>query len=256
MLSDPFLMAGIAVAIFLGGIIQGAIGFAYALFVTPIMVWMGVPLPYTVVIVATCSFTQASLGLWHLRSTLPWKEAVWVTAARVPTMAIGVIVLKSISGLDPGTIKMIVGLVICFLVVIQVTFKVKPVERVHIAWSALAFTSSGFLAGLIGMGGPPLVMWVLAHNWSNEKTRSFLFAVIAGTGPILIGQLSFTFGVEILKGVLTGILLTPVVYLGSRVGMPLGNRMPKPMLRNIAYLVLIFIGLSAVFQQLYRFLRP
>jgi hypothetical protein len=249
---DPLLIAGTAVSILLGGIIQGAIGFAYALFVTPIMVWMGIPLPDTVVIVATCSFIQASLGLRHLRTALPWREAGWAIAGRLPTMVVGVILLKTISVLNPETIKMIVGLTICLVVVIQVAFRVKPVERVHIAWSAAALLSSGFLTGLIGMGGAPLVMWVMAHNWSNEKTRSLLFAVIVVTFPILIGQLFVTFGAVILKGVLVGILLTPVVYLGSRVGMPLGNRMPKPMMRNIAYLVLVIIGLSAVIPQLLR----
>ena len=250
--SDPLLIAGTAVVILMGGIIQGAIGFAYALFVTPIMVWMGVPLPETVVIVATCSITQASLGLWHLKSALPWRESGWAIGSRLPTMIIGVMALKSLSLLNPSAIKMIVGLIICLLVAIQVAFRVKPVEKVHIAWSATALLSSGFLTGLIGMGGPPLVMWVMAHNWSNEKTRAFLFAVIGGTGPFLIGQLFIAFGAEIFKGVLVGVLLTPAVYLGSRVGVPLGNRMPKPMLRNIAYLVLVIIALSAVIPPLLR----
>jgi uncharacterized protein len=252
---DPLLMVGTVVTIFLGGVLQGAIGFAYGLFATPIMVWMGIPLPTTVVIVATCMYVQSGLGLWYLRAAVPWREACLATAVRLPTMVVGILLLRHLALLKEGEVKLVVGVIICLLVGIQSIFKVKPVEKVHRAWAALAFLTSGLLTGISGMGGPPLVMWVMAHNWSNEKTRSFLFAVSLLSLCFQIPALYIAFGTEILRGILTGLLLTPVVYLGSKVGIPLGNRMPKPMLRNMAYLVLAIIGLSTVFQQLFQLFR-
>ena len=32
-----------------------------------------------------------------------------------------------------------------------------------------------FLLGLCGMGGPVMVLWVLAHDWPMNKARAFLF---------------------------------------------------------------------------------
>jgi uncharacterized membrane protein YfcA len=252
---DPLLILGVATVIFLGGVMQSAIGFAYSLFATPIMVWMGIPLPTTIAIVSTCSLVQNGLGSWHLRADVPWREAWLAIAVRLPAVVIGVLMLRRLAFLDPGEVKLVVGCIICLLVGIQVVFRVKPAERVHGVWTALAFLTSGLLSGITGMGGPPLVMWVMAHNWSSEKTRSFLFAVFLVSAPIQIALLYLAFGPDILKGVLAGALLTPAVFLGSKVGIPLGNRMPKAVLRNMAYLVLVIIGLSSIFQQVFRLFR-
>jgi uncharacterized membrane protein YfcA len=252
---DPLLILGIVTVIFLGGIMQSAIGFAYSLFATPIMVWMGLPLPTTIVIVTTCSLVQNGIGSWHLRADIPWREAWLAIVVRLPAVDIGILMLRRLAFLDPGEVKLVVGCVICLLVGIQVAFQVKPVERVHRAWTALAFLTSGLLSGITGMGGPPMVMWVMAHNWSGEKTRAFLFAVFLVSAPVQIALLFLAFGSGVLKGVLAGVLLTPAVFLGSRVGIPLGNRMPKAALRNMAYLVLVIIGLSSVCQEVFRLFR-
>lgn len=253
---DPLLLAGVAGVIFLGGILQGAIGFAYALFVTPILVWMGLPLPMTIVIVATCSFVQGAMGAWELRGELPWRQAAWAVAGRLPAIAVGVLLLRRLALFPVDTVKLVLGCLICLLVALQIACKVKPVERLHPGWGGLAFLSSGLLAGVAGMGGPPLVIWVMAHNWSSVKTRAFLFAVFSASFPLQLGLFVGGFGTGILKGFLIGLMLIPAVFLGSRIGMPLGNRLPKPLLRTLAYLILIAIGLSAILQPLSRLLRP
>lgn len=252
---NPLLiLLGTAIVICLGGVMQSAIGFAYALFATPLMVLMGVPLPKTIVIVATCSFVQSALGARQLSTAVPWREAAGAIAIRLAAMVIGVALLRSLSLLNSDDVRLVVGCIICLLVGIQMTFKVQPAERVHRAWAALAFSTSGLLSGVCGMGGPPLVMWVMAHNWSSEKTRGFLFAVVMVSFPFQVLMLYLTFGVDILNSVMTGFLLTPAVVLGAKVGMPLGNRMPKAVLRNIAYLVMVIIGLSSVMPRLLQFL--
>lgn len=249
---EPLLLAGIAGIIFLGGIIQGAIGFAYALFVTPILVWMGVSLPDTIVIVATCSFVQSGMATLRLRRELPWRPVAWAVAVRLPAMVAGVLLLRELTLFPIDTVKLVLGCLICLLVTLQIACKVTPVDRLHPGWGAVAFLSSGFLTGVSGMGGPPLVMWVMAHDWSSVKTRVFLFAIMTASFPLQLGLLYGGFGAGILKGLLLGLLLTPAVFLGSRIGIPLGNSLPKPLLRNVAYLVLIAIGIGAIVQPLFR----
>jgi uncharacterized protein len=252
---EPLLLAGVAIIVFGGGVIQGAIGFAYALFVTPLLVWMGVPLPETVVIVSTCSFIQAGLGTWQLRRDLPWRTASWAIAGRLPAVGAGVLLMRKLAFFSIDEIRLFLGILIGVIIALQVACKVKPVERLHAGWGVVAFLSSGLLTGISGMGGPPLVMWVMAHNWSNQKTRAFLFAVLSSSFPLQLGLLYWAFGTQILQGFLTGLLLAPVVFLGSRVGIPLGNRMSKTLLRNLGYLALALIALSAILQPLYRMMR-
>jgi hypothetical protein len=47
----------------------------------------------------------------------------------------------------------------------------------------IAFAAAALgLAGICGMGGPPLVLWAMAHDWPADKVRAFLFACFAATG--------------------------------------------------------------------------
>ncbi|MBU1701791.1 MAG: TSUP family transporter [Candidatus Eisenbacteria bacterium] len=237
---------GIAVVIFLASAIQSAVGFAFALFAAPLLIWMGMPLPHVIATMAVCSFLQSVLGASRLRASVPWKSSLVATATRTVMVGVGLLALRSIVSWDPMVIKMIVGFILCVLVGIQMIGRKPPVESVHWIWGGLAFSSSGILAGVSGMGGPPLVLWSLAHNWSAEKTRGFLFAVFATSIPVQLALLYIAFGPDILHSVLLALLLTPAVFLGASIGMPIGNRMSKPALRKIINIILLIIGLASI----------
>ena len=51
------------------------------------------------------------------------------------------------------------------------------------------------------------------------------------------------------------IAFMPLVYLGSVIGLPIGNRLPKKTLRHIAYAILLVIGISAAAPPLLAYLR-
>ena len=241
----PTIVAVAAVLCF-ASIVQSAIGFAYALVATPLLVWIGIPLPNTITIVAICSFVQALVGARHLRASVPWRSVLIATTVRVVMLLVGLLILRQITGLETGTIRFLVGVVLCLLVISQLVCKVHPAENVHWLWAALAFSTSGLLAGACGMGGPPLVLWSLSHNWRPEKTRGFLFAVFATSIPIQIFLLYFTFGIDILRSTVTALLLAPAVLLGAAIGLPLGNRLPRSVLKAIVYTTLLVIALSSI----------
>lgn len=237
-------MAGII--IFLAGIGQSAIGFGYALFSSPLLVWIGIPLPQVIALVATCSMFQAIIGSRKLNTSVPWRLSLIATIVRLASVIIGLWLLKLLVNLNIAFIRMLIGVVICLIATIQIIWRPKPVDKLHWSWGGIAFSSSGLLAGLFGMGGPPLVLWSMTHNWTNQKTRGFLFAVFAMSIPVQILLLSFTFGLSILWNVVIGIAFLPLIYLGTMVGLPLGNRISKDKLKLIAYVVLLIIGVSAV----------
>lgn len=234
----------------LASTVQSAIGFAYALVATPLLIWIGIPLPNVVTIVAVCSFIQAVIGARRLRASVPWRLALITTVVRVGMLFVGLLILRQISELDTGNIRLVVGVVLCLLVITQLVGKVRPVEKIHWLWGALAFSTSGLLAGACGMGGPPLVLWAISHNWPAEKIRGFLFTVFAGSIPIQIILLYFTFGMDILRSTITALLLAPVVFFGAAIGLPLGNRLSKPVLSGIVYVTLFVIGLCSIIPQL------
>lgn len=152
------VILGLAMIIFLASAIQSAVGFAFALFATPLLTWTGMPLPDIIATVAVCSFVQSSLGARNLHDSIPWRLSLTAVATRVATLILGLIILKRIANLDVGFIRLIVGLILCFLVLLQLVIKTVPKKNMHWLWAALAFSTSGMLAGICGMGGPPLVL--------------------------------------------------------------------------------------------------
>lgn len=251
---DLIQILTIAIVIFLGGFLQSAVGFGYALFAAPLILWLGVPLPKTIAIVATSALIQSTLGARNLRAQIPWGPVTSATIIRFVTTIMGIWVLKRLSGLSVGEIKLAVGCILCTIVGIQFAWRIEPTERVHPAWGILAFSSSGLLMGICGMGGPPLVLWSMAHTWSNRKTRAFLFTTMLLSIPFLIVLLGLTFGMEALWGVLIGMLLFPSSSLGAVIGIRAGNRIPKPTLRKLAFLLLLIIGLNSIIPQIMQYL--
>jgi uncharacterized membrane protein YfcA len=234
----------------LASTVQSAIGFAYALVATPLLIWVGIPLPNVITIVAVCSFVQAFIGVRHLRASVPWRLAMIATMVRISMLFVGLLILRQISVLDTGSVRFVVGVLLCLLVITQLVSRSRPSEKIHWFWGILAFSTSGLLAGACGMGGPPLVLWAISHNWPTEKIRGFLFTVFTASIPIQIVLLYFMFGMDILRSIVTALLLAPAVFLGAAIGLPLGNRLPRPVLSGIVYVTLFVIGLSSIIPQL------
>ena len=228
------------------GAIQSMVGFGYALFATPLLVFMGMPLPTSIITVLVCSFFQAIMGVSHLKDSIAWKSTGLVIPVRTFSLIFGLLLLKKLSGLDPSSIKFVVGLILISLVLFQLIFKVHPKEQVHIVWGIFAFFTSGLLAGIVGMGGPPLVIWSLAHNWTTKKIRGFLFSVFLITIPIQLLLMYFTFGAQILLIAVKALPYAPAVLIGSKIGLPLGNIMPRSLLKKIVYLILLILGISSM----------
>ncbi len=243
---ELFDIIAAGVIIFLAGMLQSIVGFGYALFATPLLVWIGLPLPSVITLVATCSMLQAMVGVRSLRAVVPWRLSLTATGVRLAGLLLGLLMLTRLVVLDKDQIRAVIGVILCVLVTVQVLWRPRPVSKLHPSWAGLAFTGSGVLAGLCGMGGPPLVLWAMAHDWPTQRIRGFLFATFATSIPIQLALLALTFGMPILWYAAIGLALLPLVYAGSVVGLPVGNRFAGPVLRRVAYAVLFATGASAI----------
>ena len=242
-----------AAAIVLGAsILQGAAGFGFSLFATPLLVWLGLPLPGAIVLVATSSLLQSAAGARHLRAEVPWRVVLVASVVRTLFLAVGLWLLTKVARAPISQVKLVLGVAICTLVILQAVWRPRPAASLHWGWGGLAFASSGVLAGLFAMGGPPLVLWSLAHNWSAAKTRGFLFATFTLAIPVQIVLLFVTFGRSLLPHFGLALLLLPALVTGSLVGIPLGNRLRKGPLTALAYAVLLAIGVSCIVPALWR----
>jgi len=110
---------------------------------------------------------------------------------------------------------------------------------------------SGTMAGLAGMGGPPAVMWVMAHTWESAKSRVTLWMLFIGLAPIQLLFLTIQFGEDVPRAAGTGILLAPACLLGLIPGLWIGKRLSAKQLRILAEVLLLGISTSAILRPVF-----
>jgi uncharacterized membrane protein YfcA len=207
---------------------------------------IGVPLPQAVMVVMIAAAIQSLLGVVRLRSEVRWWQFTRPALIRIAALPVGVCLLWFSQSLDPVQIKQMVGLVLLVALSLQLLVRVEPAARLHPAWEFLAFTGSGLLLGLCGMGGPPMVLWVMAHDWSSRKSRAFLFFLaVSGMLPHWLILYCF-FGQSIMWAGLFGFALLPVVFGGAELGLRIGNRLPRQGLRRLTIAVLFLVAGGAI----------
>jgi uncharacterized membrane protein YfcA len=225
---------------------QSAIGFAGGLLSIPLLVSLGYTLPMAIEMNLVAALIQSAMSSYKLRKDVPWQVVKLPALLRFFALFAGMAVLFSIQDLDKAIIKRWVGIAVLSLTLLQLLVRPTPRENVALAWTILAGLTSGFCLGLVGMGGPPLVLWAMAHNWSSEKTRGALFAAyIPGTiGGAVVGPIIF--GEQVLYSACVTLIATPIILAGVPIGMWVGKKIPKPKLQAMAYVTLVLVSFKAI----------
>ena len=237
-------------ALFLGAMLQGAVGFGYGLFIIPVLLWVRVPLTQSMAMVVVASLIQSAIAVAKLRHHVPWRAALPAGSLRAAMILPGVMLLRRLAEASMGEIRLVVGCIVLAAVAMEWVGRGKVRPSLHPGWGLAAFSASGVLFGTCGMGGPPLVLWAMAHEWSNRTIRAFLYAVFLMTMPVGLVLWFAVRGEPVLWGALTGALMFPVVILGAVTGMKIGDRWSKPVLRRIVYGLLIVIAVNAILPKL------
>jgi len=203
-------------------------------------------LPQAVMIALIGSFIQSVMGAYRLRHHIDPRITIRPALLRLVTLPLGVYTLWQLNHMAATQVKQIIGLILLVIVLVQWFWHVEPRERLHPAWEYFALATSGFMAGLCGMGGPAMILWVMAHNWTAAKSRAFMFFVFTA-GMIPQGlMLWYQFGALIYKPALIGGLGFFITMAGTHIGLHIGHGFSKARLRSIVFSILIFIAASAM----------
>lgn len=245
-LEMPPLIPVILILVF-GIMLQCAAGFGYGMFIVPLLVLLGLE-PYEAITIALVTgVVQTSLGSFLLRRHVMWKQIAWMLAVAALAIPLGVFTLKHLSTTSPTTVRRVFGAIIFVAVLVQWLGNWKPSDRFHPFWGVGATALGGYMSGLAGMGGPPVVIWIMSHTWSNERSRATLWAFFTGMVPIQLALFYSQFGREIVDAAGLGLVLIPAMLLGVPPGLWIGHRLSKPRLRQLAFVVLLLISLYAMF---------
>jgi uncharacterized membrane protein YfcA len=236
----------VALILLVSSVLQGAMGFASGLFGIPLLMLTGISLPEAVAISLVASAVQNCTAAWKLRQEIDFRLALRPMLLRFATLPLGTLALWLIGDENKGIANQLVGGVVLVILLVQWTFRVTPQPRIHPAWEWLAFSTAGFLLGICGMGGPPMVLWVMAHDWPMARGRALLFFLFASGLPLQALLLWLAFGNEILQAMLLGLAAMPVLIVGIYLGLALSKVIPDHVFRWLATGVLVLIAVSSI----------
>ncbi|MEL6895846.1 MAG: sulfite exporter TauE/SafE family protein [Planctomycetota bacterium] len=243
---DLWLLLQLAIVLSLGIFVQSAAGFAAGMLIVSVMLFCGHAVPEAAVALLIATVPQNLMGVWKFRDHIDVRQVAWPALGRFLLLPVGVECLAVLETGGPALIKRFVGCVMILVTIAILAFRPRPVQRLHPAWAWLAFPLSGFLQGLIGMGGPAMVYWVQAHDWGTQRSRGFLFAMYLANVFPGIAVLVWRFPDRVGPMALHAICVIPVVLLVIPLGLETGTRLGRQRLRMVAMALLLVIGVTAL----------
>ena len=241
-LLSMFTVAGI---LFVSSLLQTIVGFGAGLLGIPLLLLAGFSPVQAVAVVTVTSIIQSAIGSWKLRQSIRFSDTKRPILIRLLMLPIGALALWKLGQHNQQFVKQAIGLVLLLIVLVQWRLRIAAATKLHAGWEWGAFSTSGFLLGFCGMGGPVLGLWAVAHDWSPKRSRGFMFLVmLAGNIPVAIMHATL-FGSPVLWGFVWGLYGLPWVFAGTVAGLLAGNWISKQRLRQVMLVVLAVIGFQA-----------
>jgi len=224
----PLGTAGIAVVVFAAGMLRGFSGFGSSLLMVPVLAM--VIGPTTAVVIGTLLEGLATLML--VPSSVPHvhrRRLFTMGATAAAAIPLGHLALLR---LDPSLSNLVISAAVVVMSgLVWVGFGLgMPRGTKGEAGTGLL---SGFLTGFGSIGGPPLVLYVLAGGGSAVQKRADLIVVagftqaVAVVSMISIGLLTFT-------GAGWAALAAPVFFAGGVFGAKLFSRASEQTYQRVA----------------------
>jgi uncharacterized membrane protein YfcA len=238
LLSTSFLIA--AAIAFIGGMVRGFAGFGAAMIMTPVFSALYGP-----------AFGIALCLLMELVVVVPLLPEV---VRQVDWRRIGLLVLAAAVGAPLGNLALthipaepmrwVISAIVLGAVVLLSTgwrYQGKPVTAATLA----AGTTSGFLNGLSGMAGPPIIFYYMAGTDSAAQVRANLTTYFVFVDLIAVS----VFAARSLIGwdtVLHGLCIAPFVVVGGLVGQRLFPLASEAFYRRVALGLLVAIAIGVL----------
>ncbi len=232
--------------------LQTVAGFGFGMVAIPLMMLVGDLQSFEAIAIATiCVITQTAIAAHHLRRHIDWRVVGAMVGLAGVTVPLGVLIQHQATELDPERVGQVYGVLILLALIARHVWRIEPRPSLHRGWMLVAMGACGTLAGFAGMGGPPAVMWVMAHTWSAAKARVTLWMLFIGIAPVQLILMSLKFGGDVPRAAGLGLLFAPACLLGLIPGLWIGKHLSSSHLRIIAELILLAISMSVIFRPIF-----
>jgi uncharacterized protein len=228
------------VVVFFASIIQGLVGFGFALVSVPLLM-----LYFSHIIVVPNMLIQSALInliiVIEAKKHMELKRMIPLMLAGGLGSPVGVFLLKMI---EEKGIKVFVGVLLIFSSILLLLGYRKYFKNEKLAFLSVGFVS-GILSGSTAMSGPPVILFY--NNQGIEKTRFranlvlyFLFLNIFGISIMSInGILS--------KNIFPYVMLfSPTTLIGVSIGIMLSKKINENIFKKITLFIILMSGIIAL----------
>ena len=101
--------------------------------------------------------------------------------------------------------------------------------------------------GWLGMGGPPLVFWLLTGRQNSRESRAFLFGVFALTIPFQLLLMAYHSPATVQSAAPILIVALPICLWMSSIALKIGDRLNVENLQKLSLVLLSLLALKAFF---------
>lgn len=232
------LLPMLLISTFLGGLVQGISGFAFAIIFLAVMQYF---MPYTELLAlsSVLAILMLTVNVFLYRHHIVWK---WIP---IPLFINFIFTIGAIGLLEqtmdfPHWHKLL-GAVFILLSVYMYFFQQKIKIRPTLTNALLFCGAGGILGGLFGVGGPPVVLYFLALADSKEK-------YLSTTQMFFWFNMVYDFLGRMANGMVTVLTFqyaascAATVILGLWAGRKIFDRINGDTLKKIVYLVMFLDG--------------
>ncbi len=236
---DPLLALALC-GVFLGGLSRGFIGFGAALIIVPILIIVHGPIPAVVLM----SLIEVPGVLQLARTAIreaDWRALAPLCLAAAITLPLGA---WSLAVLDAETVRRgIAAMVVVFAVLIATGWRYKG--EVTKLLSACVGFFSGFFSGVASLGGPPVVMFLIAKGSNAAQTRAGIVAYFALAMALRLAAFGW-YDLYTQDAIVLSLILAPVYMAGIWIGSRFFKGASETMFRRVVIVLVLITGTVAL----------
>ena len=224
------------VVTFAGGLMLGYTGWGGMMVSMPFLTILYGPVEALVIMIIGALLVTAYLFPTAARIA-DWRRMTPILIGMAVCVPIGNLLLFS---LEPNLIRRIIGwLIVGASILILSGWRYRGPQGVGA--SATTGAISGLINGFVGLGGPPLVIYMLALKQSAAVQRANTLVFMAITSVLVLGS-TFVGGGVTLENSFLGVLTAPFQIAGGWLGARLFLKLPVELFKKFSLVALIVLG--------------
>jgi uncharacterized membrane protein YfcA len=236
----PYAFLVILAGVFVAAALRGFTGFGFGLAAVPLLS-LALPPTQVVPLVVGLQMVVGGAGLRAAARACDWRAVGLLVPGLLLGIPVGLLVLTALA---PDRVRLVIGCVIMgSVLLIQRGARLPP--RPSRALSAGVGLVAGIISGLASMGGPPVVVYLLAAGHTAARMRATMIVYFMLSGCVSMVPMVW-------RGLITQELLTwavpaiPVMFAGTALGSWAFHRARPAHHRWTALIILTVLGVMLI----------